>query len=225
MLGTIVNAAAIVAGSAVGLLLKKGIPPRMTDAIMRGVGLCILYIGISGSLQGTNALIAILAMVLGAITGTLLNLDDKLKALGDLAQRHMRAGEEGGISAAFVTASLLFCVGSMSVVGSLQSGLVGDHTMLFTKSMLDGISAIVLTASMGVGIMLSAAAVLVFQGAIALLSQLLAPVLSPTVVAEMSCVGSILIIALGLNMLEVTKIKVMNYMPAIFFAIGLCYLF
>ncbi len=224
MLGTLVNAGAILTGSLVGLLLKKGIPEKMNDAIMKGVALCVLYIGLDGCLAGTNALITILSMVLGAIFGCLLDLDGQLGSLGKFLERLLQSGS-GSLANGFVTASLLFCVGAMAVVGSLQSGLTGDHTTLFAKSLLDGISSIVFAASLGMGVALSAAAVLLYQGAITLLAQALSPVLSEFVIAEMTCVGSLLIIALGLNMLGITKIKVMNYVPAIFLVIPICYLF
>lgn len=224
MLGTLVNAGAIVLGSFLGLLLKKGLPEKITDAIMKGVALCVLYIGLDGCLEGDNALIAILSIVLGALVGTALDLDGRLSALGDYMERKLQAGG-GSFSTAFVTASLLFCVGAMAVVGSLQSGLTGNHTMLYTKSMLDGISSVVFAATLGPGVLMAGVAVLLYQGAITLLAQALAPVLNEAVVAEMTCVGSLLIIGLGLNMLGVTKLKVMNYVPAVFVAIGVCYLF
>ena len=218
MLGTLVNAGAIVVGSFVGLLLKKGLPEKITDAIMKGVALCVLYIGLDGCLEGDNALIAILSIVLGALVGTALDLDGRLCSLGDYMERKLQAGG-GSFSTAFVTASLLFCVGAMAVVGSLQSGLTGNHTML------DGISSVVFAATLGPGVLMAGVAVLLYQGAITLLAQALAPVLNDAVVAEMTCVGSLLIIGLGLNMLGVTKLKVMNYVPAVFVAIGVCYLF
>ncbi|MEA5058915.1 MAG: DUF554 domain-containing protein [Candidatus Pelethousia sp.] len=224
MLGTLVNTGAIILGSLMGLLLKKGIPERMNDAIMKGVALCVLYIGFKGCLEGSNALIAILSMVLGAIVGTLLDLEKRLNNLGAFLESRLQSGD-GSLSNGFVTASLLFCVGAMAVVGSLRSGLTGDHTMLYAKSLLDGIASIVFTASLGIGVILSAGAVLIYQGAITVLAQALSPVLSDSVIAEMTCVGSLLIIALSLNMLGITKIKVMNYVPAIFIAIGICYLF
>lgn len=215
--------AAILLGGLLGLLLKKGIPEKMNDAIMKGVALCVLYIGLAGCLEGNNALIAILAMVLGAIVGCLLDLDARLSALGAFLERLLKSGS-GGLAGGFVTASLLFCVGAMAVVGSLQSGLTGDHTTLYAKSLLDGISSVIFAASLGAGVLLSAGAVLLYQGSITLLSQALSPILNASVIAEMTCVGSLLIIALGLNMLGVTKIKVMNYLPAIFIVIPLCYL-
>ena len=224
MLGTIVNAGAIVLGCAVGLLLKRGIPERVTDAVMKGIGLCVIYIGMSGALKGEKTIAMIIAMAAGGAIGTALDLNGGMERLGKLLEEKItKSGSGGGISVGFVTASLIYCVGAMSVVGSLQSGLTGSHDMLFTKSLLDGISAIVLTASLGIGVGLSAASVFVYQGVITLLAGLLAPVLTDAVVAEMTCVGSMLIFALGLNMIGVTKIKVMDFVPAIFLVIPLCY--
>lgn len=222
MLGNLVNTAAIILGAALGLLLKKGIPAKITDAVMKGIALCVIYIGIDGMLQGSKTLAIIIAMALGSGLGTLADLNGKIEGLGKMLEGRLKGGE--GIAGGFVTASLIYCVGAMSVVGSLQSGLSGDNSMLYTKALLDGISAMVLTASLGAGVALSAASVFVYQGAITLLAGLLAPVLSADVIAEMTCVGSILIAALGLNMLGVAKIKVMDMVPAIFIVIPLCYI-
>ena len=239
--GTIVNAQAILAGSVAGLLLKwlagrisRRLPAgsaamgqRLQTIIMQGVALCVLFLGISGSLKGQNSLITILSMVIGAIIGELLDLDKRMRALGDWVQKkteHLVKGSSGGPSIAdgFVTASLLFCVGAMAIVGALQDGLIGDHSTLFAKSLLDGISSIVFSASLGVGVAFSAAAVFLYQGVIALAASFLQPLLGDAVIAEMTCVGSLLIVALGLNMLDLTKIKVMNLVPAIFLPILLC---
>ena len=221
MLGTIVNAGAIILGCAVGLLLRRGIPDRVTDAVMKGIGLCVIYIGVSGALEGEKTIAMIIAMAAGGAIGTALDLNGGMERLGRLLEEKLARGGSG-LSAGFVTASLIYCVGAMAVVGSLQSGLTGSHDMLYTKSLLDGISAIVLTASLGIGVGLSAVSVLI-QGAITLLAGLLAPVLTDAVVAEMTCVGSMLIFALGLNMIGVTKIKVMDFVPAMFLVIPLCY--
>ena len=223
MLGTIVNTLAILAGCAIGLLLKRGINEKVTDAIMKGISLCVIYIGIDGMLEGSKTLAVIIAMALGAAIGTLLDLNGKMEKLGKMIEGRISNGV-ADIAQGFVTASLIYCVGAMAVVGSLQSGLNGDHSMLYTKALLDGISAMVLTASLGAGVGLSAASVFVYQGALTLLAGLIAPVLSDAVIAEMTCVGSILIAALGLNMLGITKLKVMDYVPAIFIVIPLCYI-
>ena len=221
MIGTIVNTLAAVVGGLLGSLLKKGIPERFADLVQKGLALCVLYIGIKGSLAGTNTLVTILSLVLGAILGELLNIDGGIERLGAWAQSKLSKGGSR-LGEGFVTASLLFCVGSMSVVGSLQSGLTGNHETIFTKSMLDFVSAIILASSLGLGVCLSGAFVLVYQGAIVLLARWAAPILSDYVVAEMSCAGSLLIVALGLNMLGVTKLKVGNLLPAMFLPIILC---
>ena len=224
MLGTIVNTLAVAAGGAIGLLLKKGIPQKITDAVMQGLALCVIFMGISGALEGSKTLAMIVAMALGAVVGTLLDLDGRLNKLGDTIEAKMGPGGQGRIATGFVTASLLYCVGALAIVGSLQSGLTGDNSMLYTKSMLDFISSIVLCASLGVGVILSAVTLFLYQGVITLLAQALAPILTDAVIAEMTCVGSLLIIGMGLNMLGVTKIKIMNYVPAIFIVIGLCFI-
>lgn len=220
MLGTIVNAAAIVAGSLIGLLFKKGFSKKIADAVMTGLALCVLYIGVSGALEGQHLLAVILSMVVGGIAGTLLDLDARLKKLGDRIEARIKNGAQSGFSNGFVTASLLYCVGAMAILGALSSGLRGDHSILYTKSLLDFISAIVLAATLGMGVAFSAVPVLLYQGLITLLAQFVAPVLNDVAVADMTCTGSLLLIALGLNMLGVTKIKVMNYVPGIFLALG-----
>ena len=238
--GTIVNTLAILAGAVAGMLLKQvagkfsaslsganNIGLRLQTIIMQGVALCILYIGIDGCLKGENALIAILSMVLGSIIGELLDLDKRMCSLGDWVQAKtahlaLGSGASASVSEGFVTASLLFCVGAMAIVGALNDGLTGDHSTLFAKSLLDGISSIVYGASLGIGVAFSAFAVLLYQGLIALAASFLAPFLVERVIAEMTCVGSLLIAALAFNMLGITKIKVMNLVPAIFLPIFLC---
>ena len=226
MLGTIVNAGAVVLGGGLGLLLKKGLPARISEAIMGGVGLVVLYIGVSGALAGENVLVAVLSVVLGGALGAWMDIDAALNRLGARAQAAFaRGGGKSGAGGAgggsrfaegFVSASLLFCVGAMAVVGSLQSGLTGEHSTLFAKALIDGVSAMVFASAMGAGVLLSAAAVLLYQGAITLLASLLAPVLSDAAVAEMTCAGSLLIVGIGLNLLGLTKLKLANYLPAVF---------
>ncbi len=223
MLGTWVNVAAVLIGGSIGLLIKRGLPARLADTLMKGIGLCTVYLGVSGSLQGRDPLKLILSVVLGALLGEGLDLDGKIQRLGEWVERRF-SNKSGGVSLAegFVTASLLFCVGAMTIVGALQSGLTGNHQMLFTKSMLDFVSSMIFASSLGVGVLFAAAFVLVFQGGITLLAGLVSPFLGDVVIAEMTCVGSVLIIGLGLNLLGVTKLKVMNYVPAIFLPVLLC---
>lgn len=218
MLGVIVNTIAVIIGSTIGLLCKKGIPKKIADAIMTGIALCTVYIGISGSLAGENTIAVIISIALGAALGTILDIDGFLGRTGDrLEKKFSDKGAAGNVSKAFVTASLLFCVGSMTIVGSLTAGLSGDYEMLFTKSVLDFISSMMLSVSLGIGVLFAALFVLVFQGALVLLAGVLAPVLSTSAINEIICAGSIMIIGLGLNMLGVTKIKVADLLPALVF--------
>ncbi len=219
MIGVIVNTCTVLIGSGIGLLFKKAIPKKLADAVMIGLGLCTILIGISGALEGNNTIAVIIAMVLGAIVGTLLNIDKHLNGFGDkLSERVSKNGEKGAVAQGFVTGSLLFCVGAMTIVGGLKAGLEGDNELYYTKAIMDLISSCMLSVSMGIGVMFSAAFVFVFQGAIVLLSGVLAPVLTDAAIAEMTCAGSLMIIALGLNLVGVAKIKVANYLPALVFA-------
>lgn len=225
MLGVVVNTITVILGSAVGLLFKKGIPDRVSSAIMKGIGLCTFYIGVSGSLKGENTLILIISMVIGIAAGTVIDIDDKINRLGNLVEKKFSKGKDTvSISKGFVTASLLFCIGAMTIVGSLNAGLTGDNEMLFTKSMLDFFSSAMLSVSLGIGVLLSSAFVFVFQGAIVLLANFIAPILTDAAIAEMICAGSVMIIGLGLNLLDITKLKIANMLPAIAIAPILCYI-
>ncbi len=224
MLGTIVNTVAVIIGAGIGLLMKRGLPEKLADTLMKGLGLCTMYLGISGSLKGENSLIMIISIVVGTMIGEGIDLDHRIKQLGEFLERKFRSKDGTNISIAegFVTSSLLFCVGAMAIVGSLQSGLTGNHEMLFNKSMLDFVAAIIFASSLGIGVVFAAGFVMVYQGSITLLAQWISPFLTDTVVNEMTCVGSVIIIGLSLNMLGITKLKVMNYVPGIFIPILLC---
>lgn len=219
MLGVLINVLTVILGSSAGLLFKKGIPERVSSAAMVGLGACTLYIGISGSLQGENVLILIASVVLGGILGTLLNIDGGIAGLAEKAEsRFRKSGSQISVAEGIISATLLFCVGSMTVTGSIQAGLTGDNSLLITKAMLDLVSSMILASSLGVGVLLSAAAVLVIQGGLVLLAGLIAPLMSPGAINEMTCAGSVLIIMIGTNLMGITKIKVADYLPAIVFA-------
>ena len=221
--GTLVNTATVLLGGTIGLLFKKGIPERMSDSVFKSLGLITLFIGISGSLCGENTLIAVISMILGTVIGELFDLDKRINSLGKFIEKKTSKGnEKSTVAQGFVSSSLLFCVGAMTIVGSLQAGLENDCSVLFTKSAMDFCSAIIFASTLGVGVLYSAAFVLVYQGSITLLSGFLAPVLTDSVIAEMNCVGYIIIIGLAFNILGITKLKVMNFVPAIFLPIALC---
>ena len=220
LLGSLVNSAAIILGGSIGLALKKGLSDRIASAVMNALALCVLYIGVSGMLKGENILITILSMVFGTLVGEWIDLDKKINQLGDeIESRVSSENKEHSVSNGFVTASLLFCVGAMAIVGALQSGLTGNHVTLFAKSLIGGIAAIVMASSLGIGVLLSAGLILVYEGGITLFANVLAPLLTDSVINEMTCVGSLLIVGLALNMLKLTNLKIMNYAPAVFFPI------
>ncbi len=217
LLGVIVNVITVLIGSTIGTLFKKGLPEKATSAAMTAIGLCTLYIGISGSLEGENAIVLIISMVLGGILGSLIDIDRGINNLGESLENKFK-NSKGSVSQGFVSASLLFCVGAMTIVGSLNAGLKGDNELLLTKAFLDLISSTVLASTLGIGVMFASITVLVYQGLLVLLAGFLAPVLTTAAIAEITCAGSVLIIALGLNLLNVTKIKIANFLPAVVLA-------
>ena len=250
LFGTLFNVIAVIVGSLAGLWVKRLAPKgkneelgkRVSDTVFKGLGLCVILIGIGGAIEGTvnsriisalssggveiselpteRTLIIIISMALGALIGGLLDLDKRINTLGEKLEKATR-GRCGSVAQGFVSASLLFCVGSMAVVGSMNSGISHDHSVLITKSIIDMISAAIFASTMGIGVMFSAALVLVYQGSITLISALAGPFLSAEVITCMNIAGSLLIIGLGLNMIGATKIKVMNYVPAIILPAGL----
>lgn len=219
MLGVIVNVITVIIGSSIGLLLKKGIPERVSRAAMIGLGVCTLYIGISGSLVGENVLVVIASVVLGAVVGTLLNIDGAINKMAlAVENKFKKEGKSNSLAEGLVSATLLFCVGSMTITGSLQAGISGDNSVLITKAALDLVSSMMLAASLGVGVLFAAVSVFVIQGGLVLLAGLIAPFMSTGAINEMTCVGSLLIIMIGTNLMGITKIKVADYLPAILFA-------
>lgn len=219
MLGVIINCITIIAGSIIGMMFHKFIPQKITDGIMTGIGLCTLYIGFDGALKGDNTLVLIISISIGAVIGYLLDIDGKIATLSKIiTEKFSKEDDSSKAAQGFITSSLIFCVGAMTIVGSIQSGVSGDHTLIITKSILDLISALALSATFGIGVLLSCIFVFVFQGSLVLLSGLIAPYLTVTLQNEMICAGSVMIIALGLNILGISKIKVANYLPAMLIA-------
>lgn len=225
MLGVIVNTIAVLIGSFAGFFIKKGVPVRISDAVMKVLGAAVLCIGIKGVFEGENTLIMILSLVLGTVLGTIIDIDKGINIVAEKAENKFSKNNDGKFAQGFLSATLLFCVGSMAVVGSLNAGISGDNQTLYAKSLLDMISAVMLSSSMGIGVALSAVTVFVYQGVIVLASQLLVPVLNSSAVAEMNCAGSVLIMLIGLNLMGIGKFKVANGLPAILFAPILVYIF
>ncbi len=222
--GAVVNFFLVILGSVIGLLFGKIIPKKLTNAFMTGMALCVLLIGVDGILiDGVNIIIVIVSMIIGTVIGELIDLDALINKLGlSLENEFAKKGKNVAVAQGFSAATLLFCVGAMTIVGSISSGLSGDNATLYSKSVIDCISAIVLTTTMGFGVLFSCLSVLLIEGSITLLAVFASQVLTNDIIIHMSCVGSLLIVALALNMLGVTKIKVVNFVPAIFIPIILC---
>ena len=221
--GASVNVLLVLLGSAVGLLFKKGISERVKTALINGMALCVLYIGVTGLFEdGTSIIVIIISFALGAVIGELIDLDRHINRLGEKLEAVFSKGSDSKIAEGFVTSALLFCVGAMTVVGSVESGISGDNSTLYSKSVIDCITAAALASSLGAGVILSAVPVLVIEGGLTLLAALVSPWLTEAGIANMSAAGSLLIIALALNMLKITKIKVMNYLPAILLPLIIC---
>lgn len=226
VLGTIVNTIAIVVGGLIGLFFGKAFPEKIKRTVIQGIGLAILLIGVSMALQSKNPLIIISSLVLGGIVGEWIDIELRLQRLGQwLELKLVKNGQGSGFTKAFVTTSLIYCVGAMSIMGSLESGLNGNYNILFAKSMLDGITALIFASSMGIGVLVSALPVFLYQGAITMAAGLLQGVLSTQVIAEMSATGGLLILGIGFNILEFKEIKVGNLLPSIFIAVPVTLLF
>ena len=222
--GAVVNFFLVILGCLLGLLFKKGIPEKVRNTLMSGMALCVIYIGVTGFFEeNANIIVIIVCFALGAVLGELIDFDGMINKLGLKLENRFGKGDTK-LAQGFVTATLLFCVGAMTVVGSIDSGINGDNATLYSKSVIDCVSAMALTTTLGAGVMFASVSVLVIEGALTLLANVVSPVLTDVAVTQMSIIGSALIVALGLNMLGLTKIKVMNYLPSILLPIVI-YLF
>lgn len=221
MIGTIINTALILIGTALGLLLRRGIPERVRTALMSAMGLATVLIGLKGAMGTSDTLCVILCLAFGGALGSALNLELRLEQFGNWIEKRLGKGQEqGSIAKGFVTATLVYCVGAMAIVGSISSALQGDHSTLIAKGIIDGLTAIVFTSTLGIGVGLSAFSVLIYQGLISILAMWVSPILTPQVITEMSAVGGLLIAAIGLNLIYDKHIPVGNLLPAIFFPIA-----
>jgi len=218
MLGTLVNSLAIIAGSLLGLFFSKGIADNYRDIIMNGVGLSVILIGIKSALSSNDLMVVIFSVILGALLGEAARIEARLEALGKYLEKKVAAksSDTSSFARGFVTASLVFCVGSMAIVGSLESGLTGNHQTLFAKSVLDGVTSVIFASAMGLGVMFSGAAVFLYQGLITMTAVFMKNFLVPETISQMTSVGGLLIMAIGFNMLKITTIRVGNLIPGIF---------
>ena len=210
----------VVITSLIGLLIGQRIPEKMNRAIMQGIGLVVITIGVSGAVNGVNTLVLILSMVIGIVIGEGVDIHQRINLFIEKATKRLSGDkDQSEFTQAFMIATMLFCIGSMAIVGSLESGLTPPPPTLYTKSVIDGISAVLFSSSLGIGVLFASIPLLLYQGSLIIFAQLLAPILSDAVILEMTTVGSVLFIGMGLNMLDITDFKMMNFIPAIFLPI------
>lgn len=240
MIAVVVNTVAVFIGATIGLIARRGIPERLTDRIFQALALFVVYVGITGALGGKNTIVILLSLAIGTLLGELADLDKLLNRFAGFVEskftgKNKTESDPGDLkegdptdetkkksfAEAFVTTSLLQCVGAYILVAGMKAGLEGDNSMIYSKTALDFVSSIVMAASMGAGVLLAPLSIFVVTGSVVLLAQLLEPLLSDAVIADMVSVGSLIIIAQALNMLKVTDIKIMNMTPAMFLPIGL----
>jgi uncharacterized membrane protein YqgA involved in biofilm formation len=213
--GTLLNAATVLIGGVVGTVLGDRLPERLRENVVRGVGLFVIAMGVKFAIDTSNLLFMLGAILLGGIIGSLIGVDARLNQLGETLQRRFARGTTSTVAEAFVTASIVFCVGPLTFLGSIQNGLAGDASLLTVKSVLDGFTAIALAATLGWGVLLTIPLILVYQGGLALGASLFAGLLSDLQLREMSAVGGLLIIGVGLRLLTIRDVKVADFLPAI----------
>ncbi len=218
MLGTIINSISIIIGGIIGVVIKKGIKESYKTTIMDGIGLTVIIIGVMGAIKTENIILLIGSIVVGGILGEFIAIEKKLDNIGNSLQNKL-GSKDSNFSQGFVTASLIFCVGAMAIIGSLEAGIQGDYNTLFAKSIIDGITSIIFASTLGIGVAFSSIPVFLYQGSITLLANSVKDLLTPQVINEMSAVGGMLIMAIGINILGLKKIKVGNLLPAVFIPI------
>lgn len=223
-LGTLVNAGAILLGGSLGLLLKKGIPERLSQAVMTALGMAVVLLGLQGALKGEKTLLLIVCMALGALIGTALKLDARFNDLAQSLSKRLGKGEDSPFKEGLVSATVLFCAGAMGITGAMQEGMGGEHTLLFTKAFLDGVSAFLMASALGAGVLCSAVPLLLYQGLFTLLGAFFAAFFGQ-LAGEIGAIGSLLLLPIGLNMMGVGKFKVMDLLPAVFLPLLLYWLF
>lgn len=223
-MGTVVNVAAIAGGSLLGLLVGRGIKEKYQETVIYGLALCVIVLGIQMALQGQHILLTIISLVVGSILGEALSIEEKLEQVGTLLaekfQKSRKKGDAGtdAFVEGFLNASLLYCVGAMAIVGSIQDGLSGDPTTLYTKALIDGLSGIIYASNFGVGVLFSALSVGVYQGILTALAGFLGPWMSQLVVQEVAACGGLMILGIGINMTKLLKIRVGNMLPGLLVA-------
>lgn len=217
MLGTLVNTGSIILGSSIGLLIKGGLPERYRHSVMQALGLFVIVVGIMGAIETADATLVLICLVIGTVIGEAIDIDKRLDNFGNkLKNKLAKDDNNSNFAQGFITGSLVFCVGAMAIVGALNAEIQGDNSVLYTKAVLDGISAILFTSVYGISVMLAGITVLIYQGVLTLLGGVIAPFLSTAAITEMSAVGGVLILGLGISIMEIKNVKVANMLPAVF---------
>jgi len=216
--GTILNTLTVLFGGVLGNALGQRLPETTRQTVLHGLGLVTIALGLSMTLDTANILIVMGSVLVGGIVGEWWRLEERLQAAGDALQARVGAGTGSTVAQGFVTASLIFCVGPMTILGSIQDGMLGDYTLLAIKSLMDGFAAMALASSLGIGVLFSALTVFLFQGGLALLARLAGVGMTDAMIAEMTATGGLLIIGIGLTLLELKRIRLASYLPGIFIA-------
>lgn len=219
LLGTIVNGLLIIIGSILGKILHR-IPERVKETVMYGIGLAVIVLGVQMGFKSENYLIVIISLVFGAVIGEYMNLEEKLNKIGNLLEKKIgRGNSQGNISQGFVSATLIFVIGAMAIIGALDSGIRGDHDVLYTKAIIDGFTALILTTTLGIGVIFSSIPVMLYEGSIAAfatqIDRIVPQALMDSFILELTATGGIMIFAIGLNLIGLTKVRVANLLPGI----------
>ncbi len=218
MTGTILNVVTVLVGGTLGNALGQRLPDKTRQTVLYGLGLVTIALGLRMTLDTANILIVMGSVLVGGILGEWWQLEERLQAAGEALQERVGTGTGGTVAQGFVTASLIFCVGPMTILGSIQDGMLGDYTLLAIKSLLDGFAAMALASSLGVGVLFSAVTVLLFQGGLSLLARLAQVGMTDAMIAEMTATGGVLIMGIGLTLLDIKRIRLASYLPGIFIA-------
>ena len=216
--GSVFNSLAVLFGGSLGLFIGKFIPEKLQSTIFNAMGLFILYVGINMSLSTKNSVAVLLALVLGAVTGALLGLEDKLNSLGDVLKAKIHSSDSG-FTQGFVSATLIFCMGSMAIIGAFNDGLRHDPELLITKGIMDGISSVLFAGSMGIGVVFSIIPMFIYQGALTLLAVCAEPFITPEMFANISGIGGLMIMGIGLNFLKITRLKLGDMLPGLIYVV------
>lgn len=217
-IATLINAAAIILGSLIGVLLGRNFPDRVRDIVYQGIGLCVLVIGLDMAMQYGSIILVVFSVLLGAVTGELLKLDQKMTSFGDWLKGRIKS-KDARFTDGFVTASLIFCIGSMAILGSIDEGIRGDRTILLTKSILDGFICIPLAATYGIGVLFSALPIILYQGSITIAASQSQAFFSPEIITQITSVGGLLIMGIGLTLLDIRRVNVTNLLPSLVYVV------